>query len=162
MIRRASNRFLQWVALYAPGATGLRVMLHRWRGVKIGAGTFISVGAIIETERPELVSIGSNVTIGIRAVLIGHFREENWPEKPTVIIEDDAFVGPGAIILPHVRIGRGAVVTAGTVVARSVPPATMVRGNPATAVAMCGVPLGVTTLYADFVRHLRPVPKAGP
>ena len=61
-------------ALYAPGATSLRVWLHRRRGVQIGAETFISTDVLLETSRPELISIGRGVVIGIRAVIIAHFR----------------------------------------------------------------------------------------
>ena len=50
--------------------------------------------------------------------------------KP-VVIEDDAEVGIGAIILKGVRIGRGARVGAGAVVARDVPAGAVVEGNPA-------------------------------
>jgi acetyltransferase-like isoleucine patch superfamily enzyme len=51
-----------------------------------------------------------------------------------VVIEDDAWIGAGATILPGVRIGRGAVVATGSVVTRDVPAATIVAGNPAIAV----------------------------
>jgi acetyltransferase-like isoleucine patch superfamily enzyme len=73
-----------------------------------------------------------------------------------VRIEDNAFVGPGVYILPNVTIGEGAVVAAGSIVNRSVPPQTMVRGNPARVVARCGVPLRGHS-YEEFMRHLEPV-----
>jgi acetyltransferase-like isoleucine patch superfamily enzyme len=75
----------------------------------------------------------------------------------SVRIEDDVFIGPGAIILPNVTIGHGAVVHAGSVVTRSVPPLTMVRGNPAEPVARCGVPLGRSTPLRQFYRQLQPL-----
>jgi acetyltransferase-like isoleucine patch superfamily enzyme len=48
-----------------------------------------------------------------------------------VVIEDDVWIGIGAIILKGVRIGRGARIGAGSVVTRNVPPEAMVTGNPA-------------------------------
>jgi acetyltransferase-like isoleucine patch superfamily enzyme len=48
-----------------------------------------------------------------------------------VVIEDDVWVGIGAIVLKGVRIGRGARVGAGAVVAADVPPGAFVAGNPA-------------------------------
>ena len=48
-----------------------------------------------------------------------------------VVIEDDAWIGIGAIILKGVRIGQGARVGAGAVVTRDVPAGTTVLGNPA-------------------------------
>ena len=140
----------------APGATTVRVTMHRLRGVSIGDGVFIGTDALIETSYPHLVSIGDGVAIGIRSVIIGHFRGP-LPSQPTVIIESDVFIGPGVIILPNVTIGHGAVVTAGSVVTPSIPPMTLVRGNPAKPVARCGVPLGMKTPPKEFYRQLRPL-----
>jgi heptaprenylglycerol acetyltransferase len=160
-LRGIKNRLFQVIALYAPGAMTTRVRLHRARGVHIGTGVFIGTAALIETSRPELVSIGSNVAIGIRSVIIAHFREMIKGSEETsgisVRIEDDVFIGPGVIILPNVTIGRGAVVTAGSVVARSVPELTMVQGNPARPVAHCGIPLGMKTPLKEFLRALQPI-----
>jgi len=47
------------------------------------------------------------------------------------VIEDYAFIGPRAIILPGVKIGRGAVVAAGAVVTKDIPPFSVVGGVPA-------------------------------
>jgi acetyltransferase-like isoleucine patch superfamily enzyme len=58
--------------------------------------------------------------------------------------------------LPNVTIGIGAVVSAGSVVSRSVPPHTFVRGNPAVPIAHCGVSLAGGTPYEEFVRNLKP------
>jgi len=52
------------------------------------------------------------------------------PRKP-VIIEDDVWIGPNATILKGVRIGAGAWIEAGALVARDVPPRARVMGNPA-------------------------------
>lgn len=53
--------------------------------------------------------------------------------KP-VVVEEGAWIGLAAIILPGVRLGRGCVVQAGAVVASDVAPNTFVAGNPATVV----------------------------
>ena len=74
-----------------------------------------------------------------------------------MVIGDDVFIGPGSILLPHVTIGDGAVVTAGSVVTTSVPPLTMVRGNPAQVVATFKRPLGRTVPLREFYRGLKPV-----
>jgi serine acetyltransferase len=75
----------------------------------------------------------------------------------SVFIDDDVYIGPAAVILPHVRIGRGAVVTAGSVVTRSIPPMTMVQGNPAKPVARCRVPLTWDTPIKKFYANLKPI-----
>lgn len=51
--------------------------------------------------------------------------------KAPVVIEDDVWIGFKASILKGVRVGRGAIVAAGSVVTREVAPFTLVAGNPA-------------------------------
>jgi acetyltransferase-like isoleucine patch superfamily enzyme len=146
------NRVLQVLARHAPGAMSWRVWLNRWRGVHIGRQVWIGYDAIIETSRPDLVTIRDRATIQIRATIIAHFREQHG-----VVIEEDATVGPGAIVLPNVTIGRGSIVTAGSVVTKSVPPKTMVRGNPARPIATVEIPLRLDVSVREFAKGLRPI-----
>jgi acetyltransferase-like isoleucine patch superfamily enzyme len=146
------NRLLQMVARAAPGAKTLRVRLHRWRGVKIGTGVWIGYDAVIETSKPQLVTIGDEAVIGMRTTIIAHFREVRG-----VTIGPKVSIGPGAIIMPGVTIGEGAVVSAGSVVTRSVPPMTVVQGNPAKAVARNGLALLPDVSVAQFTASLRPL-----
>jgi acetyltransferase-like isoleucine patch superfamily enzyme len=60
----------------------------------------------------------------------GHPRNVSLGERP-VSIESDVLIGVGAIVLRGVTIGRGAIIAAGAVVTGSVPPWTIVGGNPA-------------------------------
>jgi acetyltransferase-like isoleucine patch superfamily enzyme len=155
--RGALRRVLQLAALYGPGADTLRVRLHRWRGVTIGDGTFIGTDVLIETAHPQLVRIGRGVDIGARTTIIAHQQGEPVDAEPTVVVGDDVFIGPCSTLLPHVTIGDGAVVVAGSVVTKSVPPRIMVQGNPAAPVARCGVPLGRSTPMREFYRALTPL-----
>lgn len=127
-------------------------MLHRARGVRIGAGAWIGYDVVLDTAGPKLITIEDGATISIGAMIIAHFKEFRG-----VRIEKDAFIGPGAIILPNVVIGRGAVVKAGSVVSQSVPPMTVVEGNPAVAVARCGVALRQDISLKTFSRNLLPL-----
>jgi carbonic anhydrase/acetyltransferase-like protein (isoleucine patch superfamily) len=147
------NRILQTLARTAPGAMSIRPLLHRWRGVHIEGDVWIGYDAIIETAFPELVTIKNGATIGIRAMIIAHFRGLDHG----VVIEENAFIGPGAIVLPNVVIGRGAVVAAGSVVSSSVPAGVMVQGNPAKPRARVGVPPSMGTDFRKFVASLRPL-----
>lgn len=135
-----------------PGATSARVRLNRWRGVHIGEDVWIGYDAIIETSHPHLVTIRDRVAIGIRATIVAHNREQQG-----VLIEEDAVLGPGVIVLPNVTIGRGAIVTAGSVVTKSVPAKTMVQGNPARAIATAEVPFGLGVSVKEFAKGLRSV-----
>ncbi len=151
-LRGIANRILQHLARILPGAQTLRVKLHRLRGVNIAENVWIGYDVILETSRPNLITLEEGCAISVRATVIAHFRGSTG-----VRIEKDAFIGPGAIILPNVVVGQGAVVTAGSVVSRSVLPMTVVQGNPAVPVARCGIPLGQNTQSKDFSRHLRPI-----
>ncbi len=155
------NRLFQCIALYIPGNKTSRIWLHRKRGVSIGRNVSIGTSALIETAYPRLVSIGDNVTIGMRAIIIAHFRDSTAQsrmlDRPTVRLEDNVYLGPGVIVLPNVTIGNGAVVSAGSVVTHSVPPKTLVQGNPAKPVARCGVSLGGGVPYEQFLRQLTPI-----
>lgn len=59
-------------------------------------------------------------------------RSKQYPESfPRTVVERGASIGGGAVILPGIRIGRRAMVGAGAVVTRDVPPYAIVAGNPA-------------------------------
>ena len=120
--------------------------------MKIGQGVWIGYDAVIETSHPHLVSIRDRAAIGIRVTIMAHNREQRG-----VVIEEDVAIGTGAIILPNVKISRGAIVTAGSVVNKSVPPKTMVRGNPAQPIATVGIPFGLDVSLKEFAKGLRPI-----
>lgn len=151
--RGAKNRLFQLLARLGPGAETLRVRLHRARGVNIGKKVWIGYDVILETSRPNLITIEDGVSLSMRVSVIAHFHGAEG-----VKIERDAFVGPGVIILPGVVIGQGAVVTAGSVVTRSIPPMTLAQGNPAVLIARCGVPLTMSTTLKEFTKHLKLLP----
>lgn len=144
------NRVLQRLAMSLPGGTRVRVPLHRLRGVKIGDGVWIGSDVMIETAHPSLVSIGNRVVVGVRTTILAHFQEVMG-----IKIGDDVYIGACATLLPGIVIGAGSVISAGSVVTTSVPPKTLVQGNPAKRVATCGIPLGLSTSRADFVKHLK-------
>jgi len=84
------------------------------------------------------VHIGHHVMIGpgVQIYTAAHLlqaepRIQGWEVAKPIVIEDNVWVGGGAILLPGVRIGRNAVVGAGAVVSRGVPANTVVAGNPA-------------------------------
>jgi len=156
VLRGLKNRILQFLARNSPGATTTRVRLNRWRGVNIGKDVWIGYDAIIETSCPHLVTIRDRAAIGIRVTIIAHNREQRG-----VIIEEDVSLGPGVIVLPNVTIGRGAIVTAGSVVTKSVPPKTLMQGNPARPVATVDIPFGLNVSVKELAKTLRPIQREG-
>ena len=129
--------------------------------MRIGDEVLIGYDSIIETSYPWLVSIGSRAAIGMRVTIIGHFlgmeRAFLKQNEFSVDIGEDTWIGPGSLILPNVTIGKGAVVAAGSVVSSSVPPGTLVQGNPARAVARCPVPVKPGMPFEEFLESLEPL-----
>ena len=93
------------------------------------------------------VTIGSHVNLaqGITVTALNHnFSDttlridEQGITTQLVVIKDDVWIGANAVILPGVTIGRHAVVAAGAVVTKDVPPYTLVGGVPAKVIRMLG------------------------
>ena len=119
---------------------GWRLRLLRWTGVTIGESVYIADDLLIveELSGDDRISIGDRVSIAPRVTLVtsSHpnnslIREFAPVGRGPVTIEADAWIGAGAIVLPGVTIGRGAVVGAQAVVAADVPPLHVVAGQPA-------------------------------
>ena len=104
---------------------GLRPLLLATRShIRIGSHVFFG---------PEVTVRGGNHRMDVVGRFMSTITEaEKRPEDDEgVTIEDDVWVGTRAIILQGVTIGRGAVVAAGAVVTRNVPPYAVVGGVPA-------------------------------
>ena len=106
------------------------------QNIHIGDHVYLNVLCIIldcnEVHIGHHVMIGPAVQIYTAAHLLqAETRIQGWEVAKPIVIEDNVWLGGGAILLPGVRIGRNAVVGAGAVVPRSVPANTVVAGNPA-------------------------------
>ena len=101
--------------------------------LSVGPGTLINRGVLLDNRAG--ITIGAQVSIAhdSRIYSLGHdphdagFAARGRPVR----IDDHAVVFAGAMIMPGVHLGRGAVVMAGAVVTRDVPLLRMVGGNPA-------------------------------
>ena len=142
---------LRWVG-YIPSHT-IRKTIYRLAGIKIGSGSTIHMWAGF--FQPKNITIGQGTIIGDQAFLDGRARltignhvaiassvliynsehdihSDNFdPIEEPVEIGDYVFIGPRAVILPGVKIGKGAVIAAGAVVTKNIPPLTIAGGVPA-------------------------------
>jgi len=103
------------------------------KGVRIGEDTMIGTGAFLD-GRAALV-IGSHVDIASEVMIYNseHDIDDEYFGATTAPVEigDYAFIGPRVIILPGVKIGKGAIIAAGAVVTKDVEAFKMVGGVPA-------------------------------
>jgi maltose O-acetyltransferase len=122
-------------------AVGTHVIIHYPHRLTIGSN--VGIASFSQLNAAGGIAIGSNVLLGPQVVVWSqnHLYEdasvpicEQGYQQLRVEIEDDVWVGAGAIILPGIRLGRGTVVAAGSVVIRSTEPYTVVAGVPARVV----------------------------
>lgn len=116
--------------------------------IQIGERTFIGSSLLVSAQS---ITVGDDVLIAWGCTIVDHnshstlWREResdvtNWEtgtkdwthvERKPVVIESKAWIGFNAIVLKGVSIGEGAIIGAGSVVTKDVPPYTISAGNPA-------------------------------
>jgi acetyltransferase-like isoleucine patch superfamily enzyme len=113
-------------------------------GLFIGADTAIQPRCHFTTALAP-IRIGKGVQIAPQCAFYSYdhgimpgelIRNQPLQSKGPIIIEDDVWLGFGVIVLPGVRIGKGAVIGAGSVVTRDVPEGAVAAGSPARVVKM--------------------------
>ncbi|AKB71761.1 Chloramphenicol acetyltransferase [Methanosarcina mazei C16] len=137
--RKMKKKVLKSLAPSMP-INQLRVKLYRAASYIIGDDVYIGEKLTIVDKLSDQknITIGSRVAISPGVILISS-SEPNFSKikqyvktvHGTIQIKDDAWIGAGAIILPNITIGEGAVVGAGAVVTKDVDPYTIVAGVPA-------------------------------
>lgn len=132
---------------------GWRVRLLRWCGYQIGRDVYIADELLIaeELEDRANLTLGDRVSIAPRVTLVlsshpneSRIRSFAPVKRAPIVIEADAWLGAGVVVLPGVRIGRGAIIGANAVVTRDVPPLHVVAGQPAKTVRILTPPLDWT------------------
>ena len=102
-------------------------------GIHVGDNCYIGIKHI-DIAHGFLISIGNNVTVSSARILAHDAstkRYLGYSKVGKVTIEDNTFIGAGAIILPGVHIGKNVIIGAGAVVTRDIPDHCVVAGNPA-------------------------------
>jgi maltose O-acetyltransferase len=107
-------------------------------GKNIYIGDYVYLNTLCTILDCNQVLIGNHVMIGPHVQiytpaheLLAEARNQGLEVAKPIVIEDNVWIGGGAILLPGVSVGRNAVVGAGAVVTHSVPANTVVAGNPA-------------------------------
>lgn len=108
----------------------LKNFLLRRLGVRIGKKVFIGVGAILDVQFPELITIEDNVIIGIDSHILTHEVTHTHVRLARVRICKNALIGAMSIIRGGVTVGENSVVGMGVLIFKDVDPNTMVLGEP--------------------------------
>jgi maltose O-acetyltransferase len=122
-------------ALSARIVASARIVL---REVSIGADTFIGHQVLITGNEGARINIGSNVDIAPRVVILSGTHEIDMVSNHSagvgkggeVQVQDGVWIGANSTVLPGVTICHKAVIGAGSVVSRDIPPFCVAVGNP--------------------------------
>jgi len=129
--------------LYKNLKIGKNVVISPINQVEFGDDIHISSNVYIMTSsnNNSTIKIGNDVMIANNVMIIGGNHDISRVDIPMrlqgegkqghIIIDDDVWIGAGSIILTGVKIGKGSVVGAGSVVTKDVQDYTIVAGNPA-------------------------------
>jgi len=139
-----TNPFRATLCRFMIKKCGKNIIVERgaWFGYDLEIGDYSGLGLNARLDGPGIV-IGNNVMMAPDVVIVtaNHKHDDitvpmqsQGIDTAPVIIEDDVWIGTRAMILPGVRIGRSSVIGAGAVVAKDVPPFSIVVGNPARVV----------------------------
>lgn len=115
---------------------GPNIYIGNGDGVEVGSNCHLNKGCFLRN-----VKIGSNVMIAPEVYFLSKLHrtdstnipmiEQGNVDFPQTVVEDDVWIGLRAIIMPGVRIGTGAIVGAGAVVTKDIPPYSITTGVPA-------------------------------
>ena len=142
---RLSKKFRAFLCRYIFHSTGHNVNVEN--GAYFGSGRFLKIGNNsgigINCHVPADLHIGNDVMMGSEVLIISQnqnhrfddvdipMRLQGYRDSNPVVIEDNVWIGARVIILPGIKIGCGAVIGAGAIVTKDVPPFAICIGNPA-------------------------------
>ncbi|EKQ67114.1 acetyltransferase (isoleucine patch superfamily) [Leptolyngbyaceae cyanobacterium JSC-12] len=132
-LRKFFLRFLMNLRIGQGSSTHMGLRLYTYGHISIGNHCVIDRDCVLD-GRGEIL-IGNNVNISPEVMILTAYHNPDSEDfagvEKSVIVEDYAWLATRALILPGVKIGRGAIVAAGSVVTKDVPPQAIVGGNPA-------------------------------
>lgn len=148
----SKRMFNKWRTLNSHNSTYLDLIPTNdsfFQKVTVGKRTYGPIRAFYSNHPDEKLSIGNYCSIGTgstfilgsehpyRGISTFPFKVKclSWPSeaktKGPIVINDDVWIGENVLMLSGITIGQGALVAAGSVVVKSIPPYAIVGGNPA-------------------------------
>ena len=129
-LRVTLNFILLQAVRYSPSLR-LKLFAMRLMGVKAGKHVAMALQATVDIFYPELIEIGDNSIIGYNATILAHEYLIDAHRTGKVIIGKNVLIGANTTILPGIKIGDNAVVSACSMVNCDVPEGSFVGGVPA-------------------------------
>ncbi|MEC3650078.1 heptaprenylglyceryl phosphate O-acetyltransferase [Bacillus subtilis] len=129
-LKVVKNFIVIQIARYTP-FIGMKNWLYRtFLRMKVGNQTSFALMVMPDIMFPEKISVGTNTIIGYNTTILAHEYLIHEYRIGQVLIGDEVMIGANTTILPGVKIGDGAVVSAGTLVHKDVPAGAFAGGNP--------------------------------
>ena len=128
-LRTTFNFKLIYIARFFP-STRVKNFLYRTCGAKIGKGATFGLGAMMDIFSPELISVGEETLIGYNTVILAHELLQGEYRTGRVEIGKRVMIGANCTILPGIRIGDDASVSAMSLVNCDIPAGQMWGGVP--------------------------------
>lgn len=138
-IVRWKDHWLQQIAMRASW-NKTRIICQRWRGVSIGNKVHWGTNVFIDPPYPYFVIIEDGASLAGNNTLLTHTKASRYHSRiiesyvAPIVIHKNAWLAVGVTVLPGCEIGEGAIVSAGSVVTKDIPPLTIASGNPAKVV----------------------------
>jgi acetyltransferase-like isoleucine patch superfamily enzyme len=124
------NFIIIQIARYTPFLPVKNWLYRTFLKMEIGENTAFALMVMPDIMFPEKIKVGRNSIIGYNTTLLAHEYLIDEYRLGDVVIGDEVMIGANSTVLPGVVIGDRAVVAAGTVVHKDVPPGAFVGGNP--------------------------------
>lgn len=118
------------LARYTPFLAMKNWLYRHFLHMKIGNQTSFALMVMLDVMFPEKISVGRNTVIGYNTTILAHEYLIKEYRLGDVQIGDEVMIGANTTILPGIKIGDGAIVSAGTLVHKDVPAGAFVGGNP--------------------------------
>lgn len=133
--KRITQIFFMWLANTLPLRGHQRFKFVKLGGVNVKGPCWIYKNVYFDSVAPHLITIEKGVTITQDTTILTHFLDPNQKGRMyklgKVHIEEDVFIGCNVVICNAVTIGKGAIVGAGSIVTKDIPPYEVWAGNPA-------------------------------
>ncbi|MFC7321925.1 acyltransferase [Halobacillus campisalis] len=129
-LKVVKNFIVIQIARYTPSLSFKNGLYRRFLKMEVGEKTAFALMVMPDIMFPERIKVGRNTIIGYNTTILAHEYLIQEYRLGDVEIGDAVMIGANTTILPGIKIGDGAIVSAGTVVHKDVPEGTFVGGNP--------------------------------